>query len=145
VSDARDDPRERLSLSLTLIHSLALSLSLSLTLSHSPSLIHSLTLTHSHSHSTHSHAQSHSLTLTVCPMHGMIHVSGGKGCHTTCNIIIIINFLFITLTSNLEWCDQALKSTDATEEWHYQKPATTINFGNSLGPGTTWFQGPGPT
>ena len=25
---------------------------------------------------------------------------------------------------------QVLKSTAATEEWHYQKPTTTINFGN---------------
>ena len=30
-------------------------------------------------------------------------------------------------------------------KWHYQKPTTTIYFSNSLGPGTTWFQGLGST
>ena len=57
-------------------------------------------------------------------------------------IIVIMSVLFITLTCNPpEWCaNQTLKSTAATEGWHYQKPTTTINVGNSLGPGTTWFQ-----
>ena len=56
-------------------------------------------------------------------------------------IIIIINILFITLTCDflpgMVCQNQTLKSAAATEEWHYQKPTITINFGNSLGPGTT--------
>jgi len=42
---------------------------------------------------------------------------------------------------NLEWCDKIkLSNLLLTEEWRCQKPTTDINFGNSLGPGTTRFQ-----
>ena len=36
------------------------------------------------------------------------------------------------------------KNTPATEEWHCQKPTTTIKLGNSLGPGTVCFRALSP-
>jgi len=52
----------------------------------------------------------------------------------------IINFLFIALTCDVQpgivWLNQALKSANATEEWHYRKPTTTINFGHPPTAGT---------
>ena len=47
-----------------------------------------------------------------------------------------MNFLLMTLTCKIKlemvWYNQALQTTAAAEKWRYQKPSTTINFGNSL-------------
>jgi len=45
---------------------------------------------------------------------------------------ILIHYTHMQLSSWNGVINQTLKSTATTEEWHYQKPTITINFGDSM-------------